>query len=161
MLWVQHYFLCCLASKSWFSGNKTKFEQKDSCTACHWLLFVTMYVLYYKCLLHVKCCEKQAKHTQIVEETMQNRFSKWNMTCHDNFLSTEAEEYNDTEENNLFADPLHCSDTHSSPGPGGHCAKFSSGTEWKVSSLQSPCSPALCVSKLAMGWSLFACGNCN
>lgn len=50
----------------------------------------------------MKGCEKQAKHMQIAEETMQNRFSKWNMTCHDNFFSTEAEEYNKTQSRMIY-----------------------------------------------------------
>lgn len=44
--WVQHYFYGCLSSSlTCFNGNKTKFEQKDSCTTCHWMIFVTVYVL--------------------------------------------------------------------------------------------------------------------
>lgn len=38
----------------------------------------------------MKCSEEQAKHMQIAEGTVQNRFSKWNMTCHDNLWSAGA-----------------------------------------------------------------------
>jgi len=83
------------------------------------------------------------------------------MTCHDNFLITEAEEYNQMQQSTISLLILCVAVTHSSPGPGERCAKFSSRTEWKTSSLQSPCSPATCVSKLAMDWSLVVCGNSN
>lgn len=58
-----------------------------------WYLLLCTFLLYYKCL-HGKCCEMQAKHMQIVDETMQNRFSKLNMTCYDNFFGTEGKACN-------------------------------------------------------------------
>lgn len=70
----------------------------------------------------------QAKHMQIVEETMQNNVSKLNMTWHSNF--TEGEEGNNAEDWIIHLLILCTAQTQMvGPGKGDLCAKFISGAE--------------------------------
>lgn len=84
--------------KVWFSGNKNKFEQKDSWTACHWMLLVTMYVLT---LLQMPAtCEMLWKASKAHANCRRNHAKQifpneiWHAVM--TFFSTEAEEYNKT-----------------------------------------------------------------
>lgn len=125
----RHYFLCCVASKSWLSRNKPKFEQKT---------MLCVFFLYYECLLHVRYCEEQAKHMQIAEEFL-CKIDFPNEIRHA-MITSQALEQKTTARHgreDLLAKPWHCSDTQCNPGE-LNCARFSSGVGWGVSSLQSP-----------------------
>lgn len=155
MLWVHRCFQCCLASNPGSAWTRPTLNRKTSVLrVTDRYLFLCMFVPHYKCLLPVKCCGKQAKHMQIVGETTQNSFSKWNTTCHG-----DGPEYNEAQRGQCGCRGS-VAGAHTRPWARGASCKVRLRDGWTVSWFPSPGSPALRVSSqqcLGPWW----CVNCN